>query len=152
MAEKIREGDAAPDFSLASQDGRRVSLRDFRGRKNVVLYFYPKDFTVGCTAEAKTFSSNYQKIASMGAEVLGISSDSTETHKSFGQECEVEFPLLSDHGGKVREAYGAESWLGLVPGRVTFVIDKDGLVRKTFSSQARPKKRVSEAIEALESL
>jgi peroxiredoxin Q/BCP len=149
LGNKVNEGEKAPDFSLPAQDGRVVSLHDYLGERNVVLYFYPKDFTIGCTAEAKTFSENYDEVRSMGAEVLGVSSDSTESHEGFANECRVNFLLLSDKGAKVREMYGVKASLGLIPGRVTFVIDKEGVVRHIFSSQTNPKKHVTEALEAL---
>ncbi len=152
MVAKIKEGDRAPDFTLQAQDGREVSLHEYSGSKNVVLYFYPKDFTSGCTAEARKFSLNYDAVIGMDAEVIGISSDSSESHNNFATECNVKFPLLSDRGGKVREMYGVRATLGLIPGRVTFVIDKSGVVRRIFSSQINPTRHVSEAIEALKSL
>ncbi len=152
LGAKVKEGDRAPDFTLESQDGKVVSLHDYMGSKNVVLYFYPKDFTMGCTAEARTFSANYDAVNGMEAEVIGISSDSIESHSNFASECNVKFPLLSDKGGKVREIYGVRSSLGLLPGRVTFVIDKEGVIRRIFSSQINPKRHVSEAIEALKGL
>lgn len=149
---KLSVGDRAPDFTLKAQNGREVSLHDFAGTRNVVLYFYPKDFTMGCTAEAKTFSENYDEVIRMGAEVLGVSSDSTESHGSFAEACKVNFPLLSDSGGKLRDAYGVKASFGFVPGRVTFVIDKEGVIRHIFSSQVRPRQHVEEAIGALKSL
>jgi len=148
----IKEGDRAPNFSLEAQDGRVVSLDDFRGERSVVLYFYPRDFTIGCTAEAKTFTENYEKVKKMGAEVIGISSDSLESHSSFASECGVKYPLLSDRRGRVRELYGVKSSFGLIPGRVTFVIDKNGIVRRVFSSQISPKRHVAEALETLSAL
>lgn len=152
MADGPRVGDRAPDFTLQGPDGRMISLHDYAGSRNVVLYFYPKDFTAGCTAETKAFSENYDSLLEMGAEVLGISSDSAESHGNFAQECGAKFPLLADAGGKVRAMYGAKSSFGLVPGRVTFVIDKQGVVRHVFSSQLRPKQHISEAVEALKNL
>jgi thioredoxin-dependent peroxiredoxin len=146
-----RVGEKAPDFSLQAQDGRTVSLHDYFGLKNVVLYFYPKDFTMGCTAETKAFGDNYDDVLNMGAEVLGISSDSAESHVSFAQKCGARFPLLSDSGGKVRAMYGAKSSFGM-PGRVTFVIDKQGVVRHVYSSHLRPTQHISEAIQALRAI
>ena len=146
---KVVEGQEAPDFTLQSQDGLKVSLHDFLGKSNVVLYFYPKDFTAGCTAEAVEFGKKYEEIRSMGAEVLGISSDTVESHREFAAHCDAEFTMLSDQGGRVRELYGVKGSLGLIPGRVTFVIDKKGVVRRIFSSQLNPKKHVREAEEAL---
>ncbi|HKT22211.1 MAG TPA: peroxiredoxin [Nitrososphaerales archaeon] len=152
MTEPPRVGARAPDFTLEGPDGRTVSLHDYAGSKNVVIYFYPKDFTAGCTAETKAFGENYDAILDLGAEILGISSDSAESHGSFAQECGAKFPLLADVGGKVRELYGAKGSLGLVPGRITFVIDKQGVVRHVFSSQLRPRQHITEAVEALKSI
>ena len=152
MAKKLQEGDKAPDFALKAQDGRTVSLHDIDGKSSVVVYFYTKEFTVGCTAEAKAFSETYDDVLKMGAEVMGISSDSQETHDRFADSCHVKFPLLSDEGGKVREAYGVKTSFGLVPGRVTFVIDKTGVVRRVFSSQLNPARHVSEAVQELRSI
>ena len=152
MAGSVKEGDSAPDFTLESQDGRSVSLHDYLGVKNVVLYFYPKDFTMGCTAEAREFSQNYDAVGGFGAEVIGISSDPAESHDRFARECGVRFPLLSDREGRVRDAYGVKSTLGIIPGRVTFVIDKQGIVRSVFSSQTNPKRHVSRALDVLAGL
>ena len=149
MSDKIEEGDVAPDFALEAQDGKLVSLHDYKDSKNVVVYFYPKDFTMGCTAEAKAFSTNYDSVASLDAVVIGISSDPAESHDRFATECGVRFPLLSDKGGKVRASYGVKSSLGIIPGRVTFVIDKSGIVRSVFSSQINPKRHVAHAMEVL---
>jgi peroxiredoxin Q/BCP len=88
----------------------------------------------------------------MGAEVIGVSSDSQETHDRFAESCHVKFPLLSDEGGKVRDAYGVRHSLGIIPGRVTFVIDKMGVVRRVYSSQLNPARHVSEAIQALKTI
>ncbi|MDV3243839.1 MAG: peroxiredoxin [Nitrososphaerales archaeon] len=146
---KLRVGDVAPDFELKDQGGRTVSLHDFRGSKNVVLYFYPKDFTTGCTAETRKFGEEYDKLLQLGAEVIGISSDDEESHMRFAAQCSTRFPLLADRGGQVRARYGVESSLGMIPGRVTFVIDRDGIVKCVFSSQLNPRKHVAEAIQAL---
>lgn len=152
MSDKVKEGDPSPDFSLEAQDGRIISLKDYAGSKNVVLYFYPKDFTAGCTAETKTFSANYEEVRRLGAEVIGISSDPTESHGRFARECGAEFPIVSDTGGRVRKAFGVKSTLGFLPGRVTFVIDKRGIVRSVFSSQTDPKRHISNALEVLRGL
>ena len=152
VSAKVKEGDRAPDFTLEAQDGRKVSLRDYIGSKNVIVYFYPKDFTMGCTAEAKTFSSSYDQIKDLEAEVIGVSSDPAGSHSRFASQCGVKFPLLSDTEGKVRALYGVKSSLGIFPGRVTFVIDKHGIVRSVFSSQINPKSHVSKALEALSGL
>jgi peroxiredoxin Q/BCP len=145
---KIAVGDKAPEFSLPSQSNEVVHLSDFVGKKNVVLYFYPKDFTPGCTAEAKGFRDSYQEFSDGETEVIGVSSDTVESHSRFSQECSLPFKLLSDSGKHLRELYGVSSTLGLA-GRVTFVIDKQGTVRLVYSSQLRPTKHIKEALEAL---
>ena len=146
---EVKEGDRAPDFSLASQGGKTVSLHEYAGAKNVVLYFYPKDFTAGCTAEAIEYSANYEAIVRLDGEVIGVSSDNSDTHVAFAEKCNVKYPLLTDGGGKLREAYGVRASMGIVPGRVTFVIDKEGIVRRVFSSQIHPRRHVAEALDAL---
>lgn len=152
MSGRIKEGDTAPDFTLEAQDGRTVSLHDYRGSRNVVVYFYPKDFTMGCTTEAKAFGLNYDQVKDLDAEVIGISSDPADSHSRFASECGVKFPLLSDRDGRVRALYGVKSSLGIFPGRVTFVIDRQGVVRSVFSSQTNPKGHVSKALEVLSGL
>jgi peroxiredoxin Q/BCP len=149
MTAKLKEGDKAPDFTLPSQDGREVSLHDYLGEKNVVLYFYPKDYSAGCTTETRAFSENYDRILSMDAEVIGVSSDSPESHKGFASKCGVKFPLASDGGGRVRDRYGVSSSMGFIPGRVTFVIDRQGTVRRVFASQLNPKRHVDVALDTL---
>ncbi|MDV3278702.1 MAG: peroxiredoxin [Nitrososphaerales archaeon] len=148
----LKPGDKAPDFELEAQDGRRVALHEFIGAKNVVLYFYPKDFTRGCTAETRSFGENYGVLQELGAEVIGVSSDDIESHREFAGECGAKFPLLADEEGRVRGLYGVQSSLGLIPGRATFIIDKEGVVRRVFSSQLNPRRHIAEAVEALKSL
>lgn len=148
----ISVGNAAPDFTLPTGDGSFVSLRDFHGKKNVVVYFYPKDFTRGCTAEACGFRDAYGEFKDLGAEVIGISGDGAKSHQAFVREHGLPFILLSDPDGIVRKAYGVKKSLGIIPGRVSFVIDKEGIVRHIFVSQARATQHVSEALAVLESL
>ncbi len=149
---KVKVGDKAPDFSLPDQTGQKVSLQDFRGKKSIVLYFYPKDDTPGCTKESCTFRDSYQIFKDVGAEVVGISSDSYESHQQFAAKHRLPFVLLSDEGGKVRKLYGVSSTLGIFPGRVTYVIDKQGIVCHIFSSQFSPTKHVDEALKILKEL
>jgi thioredoxin-dependent peroxiredoxin len=146
---KVNVGDAAPDFTLASQKGETVTLSQFRAKKNVVLYFYPKDETRGCTREACTFRDSYELFTDLGAEVIGVSADTVESHKSFAEHYNLPFTLLSDTDDRVRNLYGATSSLGIIPGRVTFVIDKTGVVRHVFSSQLQPEKHAEEARQIL---
>ena len=149
---KVQVGDLAPDFTLPASTGQSISLASFRGKKNVVLYFYPKDNTAGCTAEACSFRDNYEVFKDAGAEVIGISSDSEASHQRFATRHHLPFILLSDRGGKVRKRYGVPSTFGLLPGRVTYIIDKQGIVRHIFSAQFTPLKHIDEALKQLESL
>jgi peroxiredoxin Q/BCP len=118
---------------LPSQEGKTVKLSDYTDKNVVVLYFYPKDFTPGCTTEACTFRDNFEDFKDIGAVVIGISSDSVESHQKFIEKYNLPFLLLSDEGGKTREAYGAAKFAGL-PARITFVIDKKRVVRMAFES------------------
>jgi peroxiredoxin Q/BCP len=126
-----------------------VRLSEFRGRKAVVLYFYPKDDTPGCTKESCAFRDSYQDFQDAGAEVIGVSSDSAESHGRFAAKHRLPFTLLADQGAQVRKRYGVPATLGLLPGRVTFVIDRAGIVRHVFNSQFQATQHVSEALEAL---
>jgi len=149
---KVSVGDGAPDFTLQTQRGENVTLSQFQGKKNVVLYFYPKDETVGCTREACAFRDSYELFTDLGAEVIGVSADSVESHKSFAEHHNLPFTLLSDLDNNVRKLYGATSTLGMIPGRVTFIIDKKGMVHHVFSSQLQPEKHIEEAREVLKKL
>jgi thioredoxin-dependent peroxiredoxin len=150
--DRVAAGSLAPNFTLPSQSGKMVSLRDFLGKKPVILYFYPKDDTPGCTKEACAFRERHEDFRELNAEVIGISSDPVESHRSFAAKHELPFTLLSDEGGKVRKLYGASSTFGLVPGRVTYVLDEEGVVRHIFSSQLGVEEHVEEALEALRSI
>ncbi len=116
------------------------------------MYFYPKDFTSGCTAEACTFRDSYENFKDLGAEVIGISDDSRDSHRNFAEKHRLPFILLSDAGGSIRKAYGVKKTLGLFPGRVSFVINKKGVIRHIFSSQARPTAHVGQALNVLKAL
>jgi peroxiredoxin Q/BCP len=148
----IRVGDVAPDFTLPKQDGSKVALRDLLQKGAVVLYFYPKDDTPGCTAEACSFRDAYEDFKDAGAEVVGVSSDSTTAHQAFASKHSLPFTLVADIGGSVRKLYGVKSTLGLIPGRVTYVIDGKGVVRHVFDSQLNPTKHVREALDVLRAL
>ena len=144
-------GDEAPDFTLPDQEGRPVTLSKLRG-KNVVLYFYPKDFSPGCTREACDFRDSYEDFTDAGAVVVGVSGDSVESHKRFIDEYKLPFTLLSDMKGEVRKLYGTYRILGLVSGRYTFIIDKEGVIRHVFSSETDMQKHVDEALRVLKEL
>jgi thioredoxin-dependent peroxiredoxin len=142
-------GSKAPDFTLPSQSGEMVSLTVFLGERVVILYFYPKDDTPGCTKEACAFRDEHEEFGKLNAEVIGISSDSVESHKRFAEKHNLSFTLLSDEGGKVRRMYGVPNTFGIFPGRVTYVIDEAGVVRHVFSSQIGAVKHVEGALKSL---
>ncbi len=148
-AGKIGVGDQAPDFTLPDAEGKQVSLSGLLARGPVVLYFYPKDDTSGCTAEACSFRDSYEAFKEAGAEVVGISSDSEQSHASFARKNSLPFVLLADRGGAVRRRYGARDLFGLMPGRVTYVIDRAGTVRGLFSNQFSPTRHIRESLAIL---
>ena len=148
---RVDVGSKAPDFALPSQSGEMASLSDFLGRKPLVLFFYPKDDTPGCTEEVCTFRDEFEEFGKLDAEVVGISSDTVASHERFVAKHDLPFALLSDEGSRVRTLYGVPSTLGLFPGRVTYVIDEEGVVRHVFSSQLGVERHVEEALRALRS-
>jgi len=152
MAQGIGVGDKAPDFTLPSQSGEQVRLQDRLGQGVVVLYFYPKDETSGCTREACAFRDSHEVFTDAGAEVIGVSSDSVDKHAAFATHHKLPFTLLSDKGGKVRKAYEVPSTLGFIPGRVTYVIDRDGTVRHVFNSMTNIDRHVKDALEVVRRL
>jgi peroxiredoxin Q/BCP len=147
----LQVGTKAPDFTLPDQSGEPIRLSDYLGEKVVVLYFYPKDNTRGCTTEACSFRDSYESFTDAGAEVIGVSSDSVATHEGFAGRHELPFVLLADTDKAVRKQYGATS-LGVVPGRVTFVIDREGIVRHAFSSQTNIGGHIEEALKVVKEL
>ena len=149
--DKVKVGSVAPDFTLPSQAGEMVSLEEYFGRKPVVLFFYPKDDSPGCTKEVCAFRSNFEAFSKLDAQVIGISSDSVESHRSFAAKHDLYFPLLSDERGNIRRLYGVPKTFGLFPGRVTYVIDREGVVRHVFTSQLSVERHVQEALTALRS-
>ncbi len=148
----VRVGDAAPEFTSTSQTGEQVSLGEFRGNKAVVLFFYPKDGTPVCTKEACSFRDAYEDFVRAGAVVIGVSSDSAESHQAFAGGHRLPFLLLSDADGSLRKAFGVPKTLGFLPGRVTYVIDKEGIVRHVFSSQFSVDRHVAQALAVVRQL
>lgn len=152
MTKSLSVGDPAPAFSLLDQVGHSISLSDYRGQKNVVVYFYPRDDTPGCTVESCSFRDHYTAFQDAGAEVLGISSDDERSHRAFADKYRLPFSLLADTDGRVRKSFGVRKVLGVWPGRVTFVIDKQGIVRHVFNSQLDFTRHVDEALDVLKRL
>ena len=145
----VNVGDTAPVFSLVSQSGERVSLKAYEGQW-VVVFFYPKDQTPGCTKQVCEFRDMYQDFVDTGAQVLGISSDGVKSHQHFAQQHRLPFPILSDEGGRVRQLYGVPKTMGFLPGRVTYVIDPKGIVRHIFSSQLNINAHIQQALSAIQ--
>lgn len=147
----LQVGDRAPNFTLSSATGGDVSLSDFLGKKAVVIYFYPKDDTPGCTAESCAFRDNYDVFTDAGAEVIGISGDSVASHQQFASKYQLPFILLSDSQNQVRKLFDVPATLFVLPGRVTYVIDKEGIVRHIFNSMLDFKAHVDESIKTIKS-
>ena len=151
----LKEGNKAPDFSATDQNGKKVKLSSFRGKKNVVLYFYPKDMTPGCTTEACDFRDQFKKFKN--AEILGVSIDSPERHQKFIEKYDLPFTLISDVDQKVVNKYGVwqekklygKKFMGIV--RSTFIIDKSGVLRKIFP-KVKVKGHTEEVLDALKAL
>ena len=145
----LKPGDPAPDFELKDQNGETVRLSGFCGQSAVVLYFYPKDDTSGCTKEACAFRDQFAAFRGLRAEVLGVSSDPEGSHRAFADKYNLPFRLLSDPGGRVRKLYRVKATLGIIPGRETFVIGRDGTIRATFASQLQPAQHIRQALAVL---
>jgi len=148
---ELKVGDTAPDFSLLDERGLPVSLKDYLGKKVVVLYFYPKDFTSGCTAEACSFRDDYKPIQDKGAVVIGASLDSVESHLKFSEKYMLPFTILSDHKKEVAKAYGVLGVGGFLAKRVTFIINRDGKITHVFT-KVDVKQHSEEVLKALEEL
>lgn len=150
--EKLQVGDRAPMFTAPTQGKSTVSLEDFLGKSAVVLYFYPKDNTKGCTDEACSFRDNYEVFKQAGAEVIGVSSDSAESHQKFASKYHLPFTLVSDKKGTLRKLYSVPTTLGILPGRVTYVIDKQGTIRHIFNDMLNAQKHIKEALQIIQTL
>ena len=144
---RVAVGEKAPGFSLPNQHAQKICLEDFKGEKSIVLFFYPADESPICTREACAFRDAYQDFNDAGAVVIGISSDKIEKHQIFASNHQLPFHLLSDNEGSLRKAFGVPRSLGLLPGRVTYVIDPRGIVRHLFSAQFSAERHVQEALK-----
>jgi peroxiredoxin Q/BCP len=149
-AEIPAEGSKAPDFTLQSQEGKTVSLKDFRGQW-VVLYFYPKDMTQGCTIEAHNFERDLPQYTAQKAAILGVSADTVDSHQQFCTKESLTFKLLADPGKEMISSYGSLAANGAVAARNTFVIDPKGVIRKVYL-KVSPNPHSQEVLEALTTL
>lgn len=145
-------GDRAPDVSAVAHDGRRVALSEFFGRGAVVLFFYPKDGTSVCTKEVCAFRDAYEDFVQAGAVVLGVSSDGEESHRRFAERQNLPFTLLSDPDKALRRAFGVPKTWGFLPGRVTYILDRDGIIRHVFNAQFTADRHVVEALATVRQL
>ncbi|MCT4623615.1 MAG: peroxiredoxin [Schleiferiaceae bacterium] len=155
MAQKngIAAGDKMPQFSLKDDQGLDYSPNQWEGKKNVVIYFYPKDDTPGCTKESCSFRDHKEEFDAVDAVIIGVSSDGKESHQKFKQKYNLTYTLLSDTKKEARKLFGVPtSLLGLIPGRVTYVFDKKGNCVKVFNSQTKPEKHIDESLEVLKAL
>jgi len=149
----IQIGDKCPDFQLTDANGKTVRIADFIGKKKIVIYFYPKDDTPGCTKEACSFRDSYEDFKDFDCEVIGISSDDEQKHAAFSTRHQLPFILLSDKNKTVRKQFGVPGNLfGLIPGRVTYIIGLDGIVKGIYNSQTNPLGHIEKALELVKTL
>ena len=147
---EIKVGSSIPSFTLPDQSGNLFDINSVLGKKNLVIYFYPKDDSPGCTAQACSFQDQFEVFKEADAVIIGISGQSVESHKEFAIKHRLTFTLLSDVGNKLRKQFGVPTnLLGLLPGRVTYVADKTGKVIYIFNSQTQATKHVDEALRIL---
>ncbi len=146
----LKVGEKAPDFTALTDNNERITLSAKLKEGPVVLYFYPKDETPGCIAEACSFRDRWEDFRKLDATVLGVSSDSTESHKNFKSHRNLQFTLVSDETKEIRKAYGAIGTL--IPPRITFVIDRDGIIREVYNSQLNASNHVEVALKTLKSI
>ena len=147
----VKEGDKAPDVTLKDMEGVPRRLSDLYGRTWTVVYFYPKDGTSGCTAQACTFRDAYQDFTDAGAQVIGISSDKSSNHSTFASRYQLPFILLSDEKGEAKELFGVPKSLGFLPGRVTYLIDRMGIIRMVFNSQTKIREHIERTLQYIRS-
>jgi peroxiredoxin Q/BCP len=133
----LEAGTVAPQFTATLDSGETFNLGEWRGRKHVVLYFYPKDDTRGCTREACAFRDNYEPITALDAIIVGVSADSADSHQQFREKHSLPFPLIPDTDKQLSKLYGARGLFGLTTARITYVIDKQGIIRGAFRHEVR---------------
>lgn len=145
----LTPGNQAPEVVLSDQQGKRFRLSDLRGHKSVVLFFYPKADTTVCTMQACSFRDHFEEFAAIGTEVVGISTDDQDTQFRFAKKWELPFTLLCDTDEVAARAFGVSKWLGIIKNRITFVIDRSGIVRAVIEGRFRSEGHVREALKAL---
>jgi thioredoxin-dependent peroxiredoxin len=148
----LHTGDHAPDFTRAAHSGETVTLSEYLGRGPVVLYFYPRDHTPVCTRQACGFRDAYEDLLAAGAAVIGVSADPDETHRTFAEQHALPFPLIADEDRLLRRLFGVPSVLGLMDGRVTFVIDRNCVVRHVLQATFASRQHVEEALAVVQRL
>ena len=146
---KLKKGDKIPSFTLTDQNGNLFNIETIIGKKNLVIYFYPKNETKVCTAQACSFRDAYQDFKDLGCEVIGISSDDVKSHISFAENHSLPFVLLSDGNKKVRKLFGVSNDFLIIPGRTTYVVNKEGIIIHIFSDQLSAGKHIKESLLAL---
>jgi peroxiredoxin Q/BCP len=150
----LKVGEQAPEFTATLSTGESVRLSDYRGKQYVVLSFYPKDFTVGCTRQACSYRDNYQRVRELGAVILGVSTDNEERHIEFASACRLPYPLISDPNRRLCSQYGATR-LGspfLPTKRVTYLIDREGIIRRVLHHEIAVGRHIEDILESLRDL
>ncbi|HCQ12153.1 peroxiredoxin [Flavobacterium sp.] len=132
----LKVGDKLPNFKAKDTNGNLFDSQDYIGKQPLVIYFYPKDETKVCTAQACSFRDNYEEFKDLGAEIIGISADSVQSHVKFKSKFNLPFILLTDNDKKLRKLFGVENDFLIIPGRQTFVVDKNGLIIMVFNSMS----------------
>jgi len=145
----LNKGQLAPDFEAKDQLGKSFKLSDFRNKKNVILYFYPKDFTAGCTAEACSFRDQYDTFVNNDTEVIGVSGDSDQSHLKFASKYKLPFKLVADEKNELRKSYEIPKFMAFIPGRVTFIINKEGKIIEIVNALFDAEKHVKQSIKTL---
>ena len=150
---KIKVGDKIPDFVLKDQDNFDFNIDQFRGKQMMVIYFYPKDDTPGCTTEACSFRDQYEIFTDLNVKVIGISADDVASHKKFAEKYNLPFTLLADTDKKVQKLFGVpRSLLGMIPGRVTYIVNKEGEVVHIFNSMTNTEKHITESLSIIKKM
>jgi len=148
----LKAGQNAPEFEAELDDGSTIRLKDYRGEKNVVLYFYPADFSAGCTAQACSFRDSYAAIAGYDAIIAGVSRDSAQSHRDFKAKHHLPYPIITDPEGRLEQLYDVKTSLPLIRPRVTYVIDKAGVIRSALRHDIAIGRHLRYTLDALEAI